>query len=116
MPTRSEPSVKGHIEPKYYAPEEERINVLSHAFALLLSIVGLLALISRALLYGNTMHLVGFSAFALSLIALFTASTAYHSVITSYSIHYTKLYDYLAGNYSCSMHYCRSSSYVYPRY
>lgn len=67
------------VEPKYYAPAEERINILSHACALLLSIVGLLVLVTRALLYGNTLHLVSFSAFALSLIALFTASTAYHS-------------------------------------
>ena len=52
---------------------------MSHAIALLLSIAGLLALVTRALLYGNNRHLVSFSVFAISLITLYTASTAYHS-------------------------------------
>ena len=33
---------------KHYPPAEERINIASHAVGLLLSIVGLLALVSRA--------------------------------------------------------------------
>jgi hemolysin III len=66
-------------EPKFYTAVEERINILSHACALLLSIGGLLALVTRAVRHGSVLHLVSFSVFALSLIALFTASTAYHS-------------------------------------
>ena len=66
-------------ELKFYTPAEERINILSHACALLLSIGGLLALVTRAVHHGSTLHLVSSSVFALSLIALFTASTAYHS-------------------------------------
>ena len=96
----------GRIEPKYYAPAEERINILSHAVALLLSIVGLLALISRALLYGNTTHLVGFSTFALSLVALFTASTAYHSTsapalrVRLRTVDHAAIYVLIAGTYT----------------
>lgn len=96
----------GRIEPKYYASVEERINVLSHALALLLSIVGLLALISRALLHGDTAHLVGFSTFALSLIALFTASTAYHSTrapvlrVRLRTVDHAAIYILIAGTYT----------------
>ena len=56
--------------PKYYAPTEERINIFSHALGLVLSIGGLLALVTRALLVGDTLHLVSVSVFALSMIAL----------------------------------------------
>ena len=64
----------------YYPPAEERINIASHALGLLLSIAGLILLVIRALEYGNTRHLVSFSIFGISMIALYTASTAYHSV------------------------------------
>ena len=64
----------------YYPPAEERINIASHAIGLLLSIAGLILLIARALEYGNGWHLVSFSIYGISMIALYTASTAYHSV------------------------------------
>jgi hemolysin III len=66
-------------EPHYYPPAEERINIVSHATGLLLSIAGLLALVARALQLGNSWYLVSVSVFAISLIALYTASVAYHS-------------------------------------
>jgi hemolysin III len=66
-------------EPHYYAPTEERINILSHGFGLLLSIAGLLALVSRALLQGTVLQLVSCSVFAISMIVLYTTSVAYHS-------------------------------------
>jgi hemolysin III len=64
---------------KLYPPAEERINVLSHGVGLLLSIVGLLALVSRAMMYGNRLQLVSVSIYATCMIALYAASTAYHS-------------------------------------
>jgi hemolysin III len=98
--------VNGGVEPKYYPPAEERINILSHACALILSIFGLLALVSRALLYGTTIHLVSFSVFALSLIALFTASTAYHSSrdpqlrVRLRTVDHAAIYVLIAGTYT----------------
>ena len=64
---------------KYYPPTEEIINIGSHAFGLLLSSIGLLALVTRALKHGQTLHLVSAGVFAASMIALYTASVAYHS-------------------------------------
>jgi hemolysin III len=93
-------------EPTYYAPTEERINVMSHAVALLFSISGLLALVTRALLHGTTWHLVSFSVFAISLIALYTASTAYHSTrdpslrIRLRTVDHATIYVLIAGTYT----------------
>lgn len=93
-------------EPTYYAPAEERINVMSHAMGLLFSIAGLLALVTRALLHGNTWHLVSFSVFAISLIALYTASTAYHSTsdprlrVRLRTVDHAAIYVLIAGTYT----------------
>jgi len=62
-----------------YSPLEERLNIASHAIGLLLSIAALLALVARALTYGDTWQLVSCIVYATSMIALYTASTAYHS-------------------------------------
>jgi hemolysin III len=64
---------------KYYPPAEERINIASHAIGLVLSIVALILLVTRAAIYGNAWHITSFSIFGLSLIMLYTASTVYHS-------------------------------------
>jgi len=64
--------------PKYYTPSEERINILSHAFGFILSIVALLLLVVRASLYGTVWHIVSFSIFGASLMILYAASTFYH--------------------------------------
>lgn len=67
------------IEPKYYSPEEERLNIISHGIGFLLSIVALFLLIQRALEFDSTAYLVSFSVFGASMILLYAASTLYHS-------------------------------------
>jgi hemolysin III len=64
---------------KTYSPAEERINISSHAFGLLLSIAALALLVSHATASGDVWHIVSFSIFGSSLIILFAASTIYHS-------------------------------------
>jgi len=64
---------------KVYSPTEEKINIYSHALGLLLSCAALLLLLMRASQYGNAWHMVSFAIFGLSLIALYAASTVYHS-------------------------------------
>jgi hemolysin III len=63
---------------KYYPATEERFNIATHALGLLFSVAALLALVTRALRHGDAWHLVSCSVFGLSLVALYTASTAYH--------------------------------------
>lgn len=64
---------------KVYSPAEEKINIYSHALGLLLSGAALLLLLMRASQYGNALYILSFGIFGLSLIALYAASTVYHS-------------------------------------
>ena len=66
-------------EISYYTPIEEKINIISHAIGLFLSVVALVLLVTRASLHGNIWHIVSFSIFGASLITLYAASTFYHS-------------------------------------
>ena len=63
-----------------YSPTEEKINIISHAVGFSLSIVGLVFLVTNAIVYGDVRHIVSFSIFGTSLIILYAASTFYHSV------------------------------------
>ncbi len=93
-------------EPKYYPPIEEKLNVLSHALGLVLSIIGLVFLVSHANSYGNIWHLVSFSIFGASLVILYTASTIYHHVQTPnlrrklQVIDHSAIYVLIAGTYT----------------
>ena len=63
---------------KYYSPIEEKINIISHAVGLILSVVALVLLVTHANLHGTVWHVVSFSIFGASLIILYAASTFYH--------------------------------------
>lgn len=62
-----------------YSPIEEKINIITHATGLILSIVASVLLVTHANLHGDVWHIVSFSIFGASLIILYTASTFYHS-------------------------------------
>ena len=64
---------------KFYSPLEERINVLSHALGLVLSVFALVLLVTYASRYGSVLHVLSFGVFGLSLVVLYAASTLYHS-------------------------------------
>ena len=64
---------------KVYSPIEEKINILSHTAGLLLSLVAVVLMVMRASRYGDAWHIVSVSIFGASLIALYAASTVYHS-------------------------------------
>ncbi|MBI3615683.1 MAG: hemolysin III family protein [Candidatus Omnitrophica bacterium] len=59
---------------------EETVNVLTCGVGVLLSVAGLVVLVTSAALHGNAWQVVSFSIYGASLIALFTASTLYHAV------------------------------------
>ncbi len=65
---------------KYYDPKEEKINVLTHAFGLVLSIIALVLLVVYSSIYGTVWHITSFAIFGASLIVLYAASTLYHYV------------------------------------
>jgi len=91
---------------KHYSPLEEKTNIISHAMGLVLSIVVSVLMLIRAGMYGNIWHVVSVGIFGLSLIALYTASTFYHSakdpVLRSRLriIDHASIYVLIAGTYT----------------
>jgi hemolysin III len=89
-----------------YSATEEKINIITHASGLVLSVVALILLIMRALRYGDTIHLITFSVFGLSMILLYTASTLYHSakdmsLRAKFQVFdHTSIYFLIAGTYT----------------
>jgi hemolysin III len=71
--------MKDTTTPKSYPPLEEKINIGSHAFGLILSITALVFLVLRASFHGNVWHIVSFSIYGASLVILYAASTFFHS-------------------------------------
>ena len=62
----------------YYDLSEEKINIITHAIGLLLSIAALVLLIIHASSNGTARHIVSFTIFGASMILLYSASTLYH--------------------------------------
>ena len=93
-------------EIKFYSPLEERINILSHAAGLLLSMVAIVLLVTRASHFGNAWHIVSVAIFGASLIALYAASTTYHSATRAELrarlrvIDHATIYILIAGTYT----------------
>lgn len=91
---------------KSYSPMEERINISSHAFGFLLSVVALVMLVIHAGADGDVWHIVSFSIFGASLIILFAASTIYHSAKDPVSrarlrvVDHASIYVLIAGTYT----------------
>jgi hemolysin III len=95
-----------NAEIKFYSPLEERINIFSHAIGLLLSMVAVVLLVTRASSYGNAWHIVSVAIFGASLIALYAASTTYHSATRAELrarlrvIDHATIYILIAGTYT----------------
>ena len=91
---------------KFYTPLEEKINIISHAIGLVLSIVALVLMVIRASQYGQALHIVSVSIFGVSLIALYAASTFYHSAKDSKVRTRLRIFDHatiyvlIAGTYT----------------
>ena len=92
--------------PSYYSPAEERLNILSHALGLLLSLVGLVLLVMRAMTLGTSLHVVSFAIFGASVVLLYTASTIYHSTreptlrTKLRTVDHAAIYILIAGTYT----------------
>lgn len=91
---------------KYYSPLEEKINIISHAVGFVLSIIGLVFLVTHAILHGDVWHIVSFSIFGASLITLYAASIFYHGSKKPELrsrlrvIDHTSIYVLIAGTYT----------------
>ncbi len=91
---------------KYYLPEEEKINIISHSIGFVLSIIALVFLLTHAKQHGTIWHVVSFSIFGVSLIVLYSASTFYHSAKKPKSrkrlrvVDHVSIYVLIAGTYT----------------
>jgi len=63
---------------KFYSPLEEKLNIATHAFGLLLSVFAAAVLLFYATKEGSIWHVCIFGIYSLSLILLYMASTIYH--------------------------------------
>lgn len=87
------------MEPKSnveaYSPEEELANAWTHGIAALLALVGTVLLLLKTP-SSSEEKLVSFFVFGLSMILLYTASTAYHSVKSQHRKSLYKKLDHIA--------------------
>ena len=89
-----------------YDPKEERINVFSHAFGFLLSVVAFIMLLQRSWVLGTVKEITAVSIFGASLILLYAASTFYHSAkhprwrYVLNIIDHASIYILIAGTYT----------------
>lgn len=84
------------INLKTYSPAEERLNVWSHFFGIVLSIIGLGFLIHKGIQSGKAIYIVSYIIYGLSMILLYTASTLYHSAKDAEKRLHLKVFDHVA--------------------
>jgi hemolysin III len=83
----------------------ERFNSISHLVGVFLAVAGAAVLITHASLQGDTWRIVAFSVYGAMLIALYLASTLYHSLMGRAKAVFQKLdhcsiYLLIAGSYT----------------
>jgi hemolysin III len=87
-------------------PVEEIANCVTHGVGLALSVVGMVALVALAWLYGGALHVVSSSVYGASLVILYLASTLYHGARTPRSKQFFQVVDHcciyllIAGTYT----------------
>lgn len=89
-----------------YSEKEELLNILTHGVGMLLSIIGFVILCNQAAEFGTDMHFISYGIFGITLIALYLASTLYHSFANTKfnklfkKIDHISIYFLIAGTYS----------------
>jgi hemolysin III len=89
-----------------YSPREEKLNIITHAFGLIFSIVALMLLLIKTAEIGNFWSVVAVSIFGVSLVVLYAASTLYHSATQKDIRFKMKIFDHsaiyilIAGTYT----------------
>ena len=62
----------------FYSEKEERLNVLSHGYAFLCSIVCFILLVAKGISSGNSIYIFSLTVFGIALMLTFITSTMYH--------------------------------------
>lgn len=98
--------MRSHAPAHTYSVLEERINIVSHALGLLLSAAGVILLVVKSLSAGSAIHTISFAVFGISLVTLYSASTAYHAAQKAHvrsalrTFDHASIYLLIAGTYT----------------
>ena len=88
---------KTAIDDKGYSLAEEKANTISHGVGFLLGLCGLYILLKKAVdLNADTVSIISYTVYAISLIILYLASTLYHSVSSLKAKRTLKIFDHCA--------------------
>lgn len=91
---------------KKYQVTNEILNTLTHGIGVILSIVGLTAMLSKAELLGSHRYMLAYGIFGATLITLFLSSTLYHSLVFTKAKRFFQIVDHnaifllIAGSYT----------------
>jgi hemolysin III len=91
---------------KTYSPREEALNIQSHALGFILSVIALIALLINASKNGTAWHIITYSIYGVSQVAVFLASTLYHNAKEPSLRHRLNIFDHaaiylsIAGSYT----------------
>ena len=89
-----------------YSDSEEKLNIWSHAFGLLLSLIAFPFLIIKALQFSGFLKPLSFIIYGISLIILYAASTFYHAAKNAIKRRRLNIFDHaaiyvlIAGSYT----------------
>ncbi|NTL99148.1 hemolysin III family protein [Enterococcus faecium] len=84
----------------------EILNAITHAIATILSMVGLIILLVKAILAEDPIQLVSYTIYGSSMLTLFLSSTLYHSLIFTGASKILRIFDhssifiFIAGSYT----------------
>lgn len=88
--------MEGEGPAKFYSPKEEKWNIISHAFGMVLSVIALVFLVKKGLRTGSDNLLISFVVFGVSMLLLYSASTFYHSAKDPQLRYKLKIFDHIA--------------------
>lgn len=84
------------INQKHYSKTEDLLNVWSHLFGLVLSIIGTIFLLIKAYQLESNIHWITYSVFGVSMMIQFAASSLYHGAKDEHKRILLKVFDHVA--------------------
>ncbi len=90
----------------FYSKKEDKLNVISHGFGFILSLIGLIFLLKKGLQDFDITRFLSFIIYGLSLSTMYIASTLYHNSKTPQERYDSRLFDMIsiylliAGSYT----------------